>query len=186
MAKKVPKCKGCGEEGHYKIQCRTTPRTPIKQKVAPTPVGEFSYTPAIRRSTKVTSRRKQAVIELDTIFSVFIRMRDSEKGIITCVSCPKRYKWQQADNCHFIDRRHIGTRWDEYNCNAGCQDCNRYNKEKHIKNYQVWLESTYGEGIVEELKNRSKRYISTFEIEEMIIYYRGKVAELSTVCKKSM
>lgn len=120
-------------------------------------------------------KRTTVVKELDRVFSIFIRQRDSdENGYITCVSCKKKVHWTEANNCHFADRRHYSTRWDEENCNAGCVSCNGFNQGFHIFHYTKFLDNKYGEGTAEKLLKISMFTfkISTKELEEKIDYYK--------------
>lgn len=56
---------------------------------------------------------------LDDIFSKFIRLRDADvHGNITCVSCKKKIPWEKSNCCHYADRKHTATRWDELNNHA--------------------------------------------------------------------
>lgn len=61
---------------------------------------------------------------LDRAFSKFIRLRDSDdNGLCRCISCGKLHMWDDIDCGHFVNRRHMGTRFDEKNCNAQCRSC---------------------------------------------------------------
>lgn len=61
---------------------------------------------------------------LDRWFSLYIRLRDSDaNGYSRCISCGKPVYWKEADCGHFINRRHMNTRYDERNCNLQCRNC---------------------------------------------------------------
>jgi hypothetical protein len=116
--------------------------------------------------------------ELDRVFSIYIRQRDAnEYGYITCVSCKKAVHWQEANNCHYADRQHMATRWDERNCNSGCVQCNAWNKGFHIHEYGKWLNNTYGDGEADRLiaLSRTVAKFNSVDLETMIEYYKSKI-----------
>lgn len=128
----------------------------------------------------VKCERSRLIDRLDTIFSEFIRLRDTDKnGTFTCISCGKRLPYKQADCGHYINRKHMSTRYSEKNCNAQCRSCNRFD-EGNIQGYRRGLIAKYGESIVlmlEALKNQVNK-ISVFELQTMIKYYRKEVDRL--------
>lgn len=168
---KSPKCKYCGSELHYSFKCFKAPRKPIKQKTY-----KLS-TLNLKSHTKPVSYRKQLILELDKVFSQYIRLRDSKKGIIKCITCGQYDKWQDADNCHFISRGKIGTRYNEINCNAGCQHCNRFLGGNLVK-YEQWLKYTYGNDIINKLRIESRKTITTLELAELLDIYKKKLDNL--------
>ena len=113
--------------------------------------------------------------ELDRVFSEFIRKRDADlDGYITCVSCKKKVHWKDSNCCHFVDRQHMATRYDETNCNAGCVQCNAWDKGFHIFEYQKFLDKKYGPGTSENLMKMRHFTIkfSVAELEEKIKLYK--------------
>ena len=112
--------------------------------------------------------------KLDREFSLFIRLRDSENGYFKCISCGKIKPFEQADCGHYINRHHMGTRFDEMNCNAQCRACNRF-QEGNMSGYRQGLVKKYGEQrvlLLEMRKNDIKRY-SDFEYQALIKYYHA-------------
>ena len=117
---------------------------------------------------------------LDRAFSKFIRLRDSdENGLCRCISCGKIHAWDDIDCGHFVNRRHMGTRFDEKNCNAQCRSCNSFD-EGNPAGYAKGLIEKYGAGVIDELllKKALGRKWSQFEIDELAKYYREKCKEL--------
>jgi Bacteriophage Lambda NinG protein len=56
------------------------------------------------------------VKELDTVFSLYIRLRYADKeGMVTCYTSGKVVHWRKIQAGHFISRRHYNTRWNEIN-----------------------------------------------------------------------
>lgn len=126
---------------------------------------------AKKLSSKPKSLRKQLIQELDTVFSRYIRLKESVNGVGTCVTCLRKDNWRNMDCGHFISRGHFGTRFDEKNCHIQCQECNRL-KKGNMKLYRIYMESLYGVEGVQELVNRSRQPLATYEIQEKIDYYK--------------
>ena len=117
---------------------------------------------------------------LDRVFSKFIRLRDSQNGYVKCISCGKIQPAEEADCGHFINRKHMGTRFDEQNCNAQCRACNRFD-EGNAAGYAKGLIEKYGAGVIDSLllKKQLGRKWSQFEIDELVKYYKTKIKELT-------
>lgn len=184
---KEPKCSFCKELGHYRINCFKAPRAPIKSVVKPlkrTPIKRSATKTAIYPSkpktlnTKPVSRRKQLIKELDTIFSRYIRIKESNNGIARCVTCGVRDSWKLMDNGHYLVRGKIGTRYDERNCHVQCRKCNRLEQGK-VGQYTLFMRARYGQAVIDELKAKSRQPIKTYELEAMIKYYKEKLLTLS-------
>lgn len=115
--------------------------------------------------------------KLDTIFSEFIRLRDSiEDGICRCISCGKTDHYKKMDAGHFINRKHLSLRFSEVNVNAQCRSCNRFD-EGNFEGYRRGLIKKYGPEIIEKLyalKNLSQKF-TKFEIDASVKYYKEKV-----------
>lgn len=117
---------------------------------------------------------------LDTVFSEYIRLRDSdENGYIRCISCGRRVHWTEADNGHFISRGNMSLRFDERNCNAQCRVCNR-SKDGNITGYRAGMIQKYGIEVIDDL-NAAKWQIAKwpkYAIEQTIRYYRVQIKEI--------
>lgn len=117
---------------------------------------------------------------LDTVFAMFIRLRDAlPGGVFRCISCGRLLPFDQSDCGHYINRQHMATRFNEKNCNAQCRKCNRFD-EGNIQGYRRGLIAKYGEPTVlmlEVMKNQINK-ISDFEYRAMIDYYRKEVKRL--------
>jgi hypothetical protein len=88
--------------------------------------------------------------KLDRIFSQYIRLRDADQnGYIRCISCGKIVLWKEADNGHFINRKHMSLRFSETNCNAQCRSCNRFD-EGNMTGYNL--------GMIKNMVNRPLIY----------------------------
>ena len=131
---------------------------------------------------KASNPKKSLTRKLDEIFSIFIRLRDSDsRGVGRCISCSTHVFWKKEDNGHYIGRQHKTVRWDEINCNLQCRHCNRF--EEGLKaEYRVGLIQKYDLKTVEllELKQSNTSKISQFEMECLIKIYQEKVKKLES------
>jgi hypothetical protein len=120
--------------------------------------------------------------ELDTIFSIFIRLRDATpEGLCQCFTCGKvgHYKTGGMQNGHFQSRKHLTTRWDLKNCQVQCVGCNMFKAGEQYK-FGLNLDAKYGEGTSEDLWFLAKQTwkITRTEYEEKISYYKDLVEKL--------
>ena len=121
--------------------------------------------------------RHYLIKKLDTIFSKYIRLRDSNsEGIGFCITCGKPGYWKYMDCGHFIKRQHMSTRYDEKNCNLQCKGCNCFEQGADAL-YTLALEKKYGPGtslLLLEMRNHRTRY-PVFYFEKLIKEYTKKV-----------
>jgi hypothetical protein len=132
---------------------------------------EKSTKPKILKEKTYSQLKKK----LDEVFSIFIRMRD--KGV--CFTCCSKSEWKYTDAGHFINRKHLVTRWDERNVHAQCIGCNRF-RNGNKEDYAVRLEQLYGHGILQELhmlKQTGKEFKYN-ELENLINHYQEKIKQL--------
>ncbi len=126
---------------------------------------------------------RKAIKKLDTQFSLFIRLRDSDiYGYGNCITCGKRNYWKRMDNGHYMKRQHLQTRFDEQNCNLQCKGCNNFEQGANEK-YKVAIDKKYGEGISDklEMKKLMRGSISTSDVLVLEKLYKNKVKELLSV-----
>tara|TARA_B110000046_G_scaffold145036_1_gene152178 strand:- start:123 stop:533 length:411 start_codon:yes stop_codon:yes gene_type:complete len=122
--------------------------------------------------------------ELDTIFSIYIRLRSAnEYGMVQCFTCGvvRHYK-DGMQNGHFQSRKHIATRFHEDNCQVQCIKCNMFSQGEQFK-FGLNLDSKYGEGTAEELEYlaRTTFKISRVEYEQQVTYYKKIVENLKKI-----
>tara|TARA_R100000093_G_scaffold22975_1_gene13125 strand:- start:239 stop:646 length:408 start_codon:yes stop_codon:yes gene_type:complete len=119
--------------------------------------------------------------ELDKWFSLFIRLRDSENGLVQCFTCGKvaHYKKGGMQNGHFQSRKHLATRFCEINCQPQCVGCNMFRSGEQFK-FALGLDAKYGDGTALdfEYKARTIVKISRIDYEEKISYYKSAVENL--------
>ena len=119
--------------------------------------------------------------ELDTIFSLYIRLRDAtDEGMVQCFTCGKVSHYKSGmQNGHFQSRKHLATRWSETNCQVQCVGCNMFKSGEQYK-FSIALDSKYGEGTSEELQllARTIMKVSRIDYEDKISYYKSLVEKL--------
>ena len=120
--------------------------------------------------------RSKLVKKLDTVFSIYIRRKESVNEVATCFTCGKQDHWKKLQNGHFQSRKHYSTRWDEVNCQVQCAGCNVFRYGEQYK-FSLGLDQKYGEGTAEMLLIRAKQVfkISDFELEDLIKKYKSFV-----------
>lgn len=130
---------------------------------------------------KILKKKTYAQLKkkLDEVFSIFIRTRDN--GV--CFTCYSKNEWRYTDAGHFINRKHLTTRWDERNVHAQCIGCNRF-RNGNKEDYAVHLEKLYGYGILQELQSlRDKGANKLFKyhhLEGLLNHYQEKIKELNS------
>ena len=123
--------------------------------------------------------RSKLVKKLDTIFSQYIRQKNSIDEIATCFTCGKQDHWKKLQNGHFQSRRHYSTRWDEVNCQVQCAGCNvfKYGEQYIFGNK---LDQKFGEGTSRRLHIKGKQIVklSDSDLEDLIKRYKDFVDRL--------
>ena len=129
-------------------------------------------------SNKKVSRSK-LVKKLDTVFSQYIRLKNSVDGKATCFTCGKVDEWKKLQNGHFQSRKHYSTRWDETNVQTQCSGCNVFRYGEQFK-FGMYLEQAYGNGAAEEMHNKSREItkFSDIQLLEKIEYYNELLTNL--------
>ena len=118
--------------------------------------------------------------ELDKWFSLYIRLRDATtEGLSQCFTCGKIDHYKKLQCGHFQSRRHLSTRWHEWNCQVQCVKCNMFEQGEQWK-FGISLNGKYGEGTSNELgflaQQNGKKM--AWELEESILYYKSIVNKL--------
>jgi hypothetical protein len=118
--------------------------------------------------------------ELDKWFSLYIRLREAtDEGMCQCFTCGKVAYYKKLQCGHFQSRRHLSTRWHEWNCQVQCVKCNMYEQGEQWK-FGISLNAKYGEGTSNELgflaQQNGKKL--AWELEEDILYYKTIVNNL--------
>lgn len=121
--------------------------------------------------------------ELDKVFSVYIRLRDSDdRGYAKCVTCDNVLNWKEIQAGHYISRRFLATRWEETNVHSQCRGCNLFADGAH-DTYAIALMDLYGDDILRKLKaQKHKKFPWTRQlIESELHYYQEQVEFLKRI-----
>ena len=119
--------------------------------------------------------RSKLVKKLDTIFSIYIRRKNSINNIATCFTCGKQDHWKKLQNGHFQSRKHYSTRWDEVNCQVQCAGCNVFKYGEQYK-YSLYLGNKLSKKLLIESRNIIK--FTNAELEDMIKEYTERFNKL--------
>lgn len=103
-----------------------------------------------------------------TEFSKYIRNRDKR-----CITCGSTTSLQAG---HYIHNR---LDFNEVNISAQCSGCNLY-KSGNLTQYALYLEATYGKGILQKLDTLAKRELAIHYDEEYYKKQYEKYKKLNT------
>jgi hypothetical protein len=122
--------------------------------------------------------RSKIVKKLDSVFSQYIRLRESVNEVSICFTCGKEDHWKKLQNGHFMSRKHYSTRWDETNCQVQCAGCNVFKYGEQYK-FSIELDHKYGSGTADKMLQQSRQIVkfSTMDLEDLIIKYKSLVDE---------
>ena len=88
----------------------------------------------------------------DQSFQLMRRLQEaSDSGIVQCISCRSWHHYKRVDCGHFIQRGHLGVRYDRRNNWPQCKRCNHHLHGNHAK-YRENLVLKLGKETVEELE----------------------------------
>ena len=162
---KIPTCKNCQKQGHYKTWCPSLPRKPIKS------VSKASQP---KKAVVKAKKRSWYVKELDRVFSLYIRQSKPP----VCVTCGKKDEPKNLQNGHYYSRGKLPTRWEEDNCWPQCVGCNVF-KSGNYTEYALFMLKTLGEARLKELHElaNSAQKIPTSVIKEKIEEYKQKLLQ---------
>ena len=121
---------------------------------------------------KKSPSRGKLASKLDTLFSQYIRRKNSQDEFAECFTCGKVDHWKKMQNGHFQSRSCYSTRWNELNCQVQCVACNMFKQgQQYI--FGQNLDTKYGDGTAHELYMKSKMIlkIPNIELKEMIEKY---------------
>lgn len=117
--------------------------------------------------------------ELDRVFSLFIRQRDSnEHGYGACVTCSYLAPWNSMDCGHYQPRQDMATRWDEKNCHLQCKSCNGFRGGEPEK-MAVYIDAKYGSLTALALRTLARQpfRLSRAWMEMKITEYKRRIRE---------
>ncbi len=111
--------------------------------------------------------------DLDTIYSLVVKMQPSNhKGIFFCY-CGKSVHWSNGNNSHYFTRKkYPSIVFERMNTHPSCIPCNGFH-EGNLHDYTPWMESKYGKDAVNMLRIRgqNKSNNGAFEYQIMLQEY---------------
>lgn len=117
----------------------------------------------------VKESRRILIKKLDSVFSLFIRLKFADKnGNVRCFTCGAFKHYKEIQNGHYVTRGKYSTRWDEDNCRPQCYGCNIGRNG----NYPVFSQNL-GMKKIDELVRRGNLTVkySDIDIKELINKY---------------
>ena len=118
--------------------------------------------------------------ELDRVFSLFIRQRDSDfHGNGRCVTCGVFRKKTQLQAGHYVPRQFLATRWEPENVHAQCGACNGFRGGEPEK-MAAYIDALYGPTTAQALTaQRRLKFRPTRDwLEVQIKAYKEKIGEI--------
>ena len=109
-----------------------------------------NFKPKKAKKKRTVNEKKTWINKLDTVFSLYIRLRDSKHygyRNFRCISCGEPKSVDQMDCGHFVSRNCMALRWDERNAHGECQKCNRFLSD-HLIGYRRNLIIKLGEDAI--------------------------------------
>lgn len=132
-------------------------------------------------SNKDTKKKKKKTYaqlkkELDNVFSLYIRIRYSKDGLVSCFTCGVIKPIKQMQCGHYVSRSNLSLRWSEYNCHVQCFSCNIW-KKGNMDVYAIKLITKYGKDILQNLMTEKHQIVkfSTVELEKMIFFFKERM-----------
>ena len=109
------------------------------------------------------------------VFNKYIRLRDKDKG---CISCGKPLKGKFDAGHYFNANNHWAVRFDEDNVHGQCVECNQWKHGNLIK-YMYGITNRIGIERHYELNRNAEltRKYSIEELKEIIAIYKQKIKE---------
>lgn len=137
----------------------------------------------LSKPTKKTRKPTVAALKkrAQALANRYARLRDCPNGTAACISCGEYKSFAEGDGGHFIPTTSGAVRFDERNINFQCVKCNRFLHGDQGR-YLVGMEHKYGRAVVDELLAQvgALKAWKTWELEEIIDYYKKKIASIST------
>lgn len=136
------------------------------------------------RKAKIKEKKQGSISRLtsvlDKVFSLYVRLRDTDKdGNGYCCTSGEWKEWSSLQCGHCFSRRFMSTRWHPKNCHAQSV---RDNVILHGEQYKhtLYIDNKYGKGSAEKLYKESQeiKKWTSFELKELVDYYTAEVREL--------
>ena len=116
--------------------------------------------------------------------SIYIRTKASRDGYVVCVTCETTKPIAEMDCGHFLPKSvYPGVRFVEENCHPQCIHCNRFNEAAAMIEFTRYMQLTYGDSFIDELKREGlkTKQLRVPELLEIEAHYKRKFDELELV-----
>ena len=110
--------------------------------------------------------------ELDRVFSLYIRTKNSEDGYCKCIICGKPYLIAQIDNGHCFKRGNHAVRWLEEDCMPQCKNCNQFTDTDD--QYEEIIKEKVGIVRFEELERLARSTCKMSDVDGAELIYKYK------------
>lgn len=179
--KALHRCADCREplDTHPNFGPTTTPGVACKGYVKSLRAkGQLAAKSAgIRRSKSSTSYKDR----LWKIVSRCIRQKYADPaGFVACVTCGVVKHWKEQQAGHFVAKKAgLAVYFEEKNIHPQCLRCNKWERGNLVK-YAIFMEATYGPGIVQELDalGKSEMQIPEWRYVELIVEWKAKLKNI--------
>lgn len=140
----------------------------------------FCQQPKVEKEKKAKKGKPYDEQVLWPVFSLYIRLRDSDKnGIGLCFTCNKPKHYLKADCGHGIPRQHKATKYNEQNNHLQCKACNGFQGGMR-EAYKEHMDKKYGSGTWDKMLVASKSVskLGKVEIDLLAAHYAKEVERL--------
>ena len=125
--------------------------------------------------------KKLSKAKADKYFSLYIRTRDANKGLISCCTCGRLIPIKEADCGHFLSRRFEATRYDERNANGQCKKCNRFEYGNQYE-HGLYVDDKFGKGTADNLLLKARMLCkrNQYDYEAIAEEFKNKLVKLQS------
>lgn len=131
-------------------------------------------------AVKAKKQKPYDEVVLWPVFSLYIRLRDSDKqGIGLCFTCGKPKHYTKADCGHGIPRQHKATKYHEQNNHLQCKACNGFQGGMR-EAYKQKMDQRYGAGTWDKMLIASKgtKKLGKTEVDFLAAHYQKEIVKL--------
>ena len=111
-------------------------------------------------------------MKCDMLFSKYIRHKHSDKqGRVKCYTCGTKAPIEMMTLGHWQKRRHLGTRYNEINCQPQCIPCQgRSESGDGDMNFEARLRLQYGDKEIDRIIQLARSVVHMSEIDYEELY----------------
>ena len=134
-----------------------------------------------QREEGIVDSIQELIIDLDRVVSRYVRLAAMGKDHkCDCYTCTTRRDWKKMHLGHYVNRQHLGLRWEGMNNKVQCPYCN-INLRGNLTVYADNLEKEQS-GIVEWLKETSREVAKPTkgELKQLLFHYQQKLKLVET------